>query len=141
MFISREAQRANSISYKHTTILTILSFDLTVFELQCIYEIEGSVILVQSYKHLLCSRKGLCFRPPPLCSASSGFLDLLCCWRLGIESSVAMAYYTSALKGTATPSLHRLNLHIYGSPGSWLSMETVFFDILLFKIIFFLYKK
>jgi hypothetical protein len=32
----------------------------------------------------------------------------------------------SALKGTATPSLHRLNLHIYGSPGSWLSMETVF---------------
>jgi hypothetical protein len=39
----------------NTTILTILSFELTVFEMQCIFEIEGSVILVQSYKHLLYS--------------------------------------------------------------------------------------
>lgn len=52
-----EAQRANSVSYKHTAILTILSFELTVFEMQCIYEIEGSVILVQSYKHHLYSRQ------------------------------------------------------------------------------------
>ena len=91
MFIFREAQRANSISYKHNHS----NNQLTVFEMQCIFEIEESVILVQSYKHLLYSRKGLCFRPPPLCSASSGFLDLLCCWRLRIESSVAMAFYFS----------------------------------------------
>jgi hypothetical protein len=140
MFISREAQRANSISYKHTTILTILSFELTVFEMQCIYEIEGSVILVQSYKHLLCSRKGLCFRPPPLCSASSGFLDLLCCWRLGIESSVAMAYCFSPQRDCHPVTAPAQFAYLWFT-GKLAEYGNSFFYILLFKIIFFLYKK
>jgi len=123
----------------NTTILTILSFELTVFEMQCIFEIEGSVILVQSYKHLLYSRKGLSDRRPCavlvvvfwICYAAGG-LGLKVVWLWPI---------TSALKGTAAPVTAPSQFAYIWFTGKLAEYGNRFFYILLFKIIFFLYKK